>query len=92
MFMTTHIRRNMLATHSECLLDSPCIFTSQGVKPCSAETERTQSQMDCPESLWILERDDILSIGIEEVSTASWTLILPTESPRFGSFSLTGTL
>ncbi|XP_040838338.1 hydrocephalus-inducing protein homolog isoform X1 [Ochotona curzoniae] len=40
---------------------------SDGVKPCSAETERTQSQMDCPESLWILERDDILSIGIEEV-------------------------
>lgn len=37
----------------------------------SAETERTeqnQSQVEFQELLWIFEQDEILSIGVEEVS------------------------
>nr|XP_051703218.1 hydrocephalus-inducing protein homolog isoform X2 [Oryctolagus cuniculus] len=42
-------------------------MVSEGAKPCSAETERTQSQLECPEPPWIFEQDEMLSIGIEEV-------------------------
>lgn len=45
----------------------------------SAETERidpNQSQVEFQESLWLSEQDEMLSIGIEEVSTTSWALKL----------------
>lgn len=43
----------------------------------SAETERidpSQSQAESQESPWIFEQDEMLSIGIEEVSNTSWVL------------------
>lgn len=41
----------------------------------SAETEKTnQSQVEFQESLWIFEQEEMLSIGIEEVSNTPWTL------------------
>ncbi|CAO2609939.1 Hydrocephalus-inducing protein, partial [Lemmus lemmus] len=40
---------------------------SDAIKYSSAETERSQSQADYPESLWIFDQEELLSIGIEEV-------------------------
>uniref|UniRef100_A0A8C8TUT7 HYDIN, axonemal central pair apparatus protein n=1 Tax=Peromyscus maniculatus bairdii TaxID=230844 RepID=A0A8C8TUT7_PERMB len=40
---------------------------SEAIKYSSAGTERSQSQVDYPESLWIFEQEEMLSIGIEEV-------------------------
>ncbi|XP_051024710.1 hydrocephalus-inducing protein homolog [Acomys russatus] len=40
---------------------------SEAIKYSSAGTERSQSQMEYPESLWIFEQEEMLSIGIEEV-------------------------
>ncbi|XP_052022456.1 hydrocephalus-inducing protein homolog [Apodemus sylvaticus] len=42
-------------------------MVSEAIKYSSAGTERSQSQPDYPECLWIYEQDDMLSIGIEEV-------------------------
>ncbi|KAL6033960.1 hypothetical protein STEG23_011292, partial [Scotinomys teguina] len=40
---------------------------AEAIKYSSAETDRSQSQADYPESLWIFEQEEMLSIGIEEV-------------------------
>ncbi|XP_008833211.1 hydrocephalus-inducing protein homolog [Nannospalax galili] len=42
-------------------------MASEEIKYSSAGTERSQSQADFPESLWIFEQEEMLSIGIEEV-------------------------
>ncbi|XP_021488188.2 hydrocephalus-inducing protein homolog [Meriones unguiculatus] len=40
---------------------------SEAMKYSSVGTDRSQSQVDYPESLWIFEQEEMLSIGIEEV-------------------------
>ncbi|CAH7062215.1 Hydin [Phodopus roborovskii] len=42
-------------------------MTPEAIKYSSAGTEQSQSQVDYPESLWIFEQEEMLSIGIEEV-------------------------
>ncbi|XP_030099412.1 hydrocephalus-inducing protein isoform X1 [Mus musculus] len=42
-------------------------MVSEAIKYSSAGTERSQSQPDYPECMWIYEQDEMLSIGIEEV-------------------------
>ncbi|XP_027261798.1 hydrocephalus-inducing protein homolog isoform X2 [Cricetulus griseus] len=42
-------------------------MTSEAIKYSSTGTEHSQSQADYPESLWIFEQEEMLSIGIEEV-------------------------
>lgn len=64
-------------TNYECLQVFPHTSNSQGLKMNSAETERidtNQSQAEFQESPWIFKRDEMFSIGIEEVSNTSWAL------------------
>nr|XP_004659621.2 hydrocephalus-inducing protein homolog [Jaculus jaculus] len=42
-------------------------MVSDGIKSVSADTRKNQSQPECQESLWVLDQEDMLSIGIEEV-------------------------
>lgn len=57
------------------LASFPCTSNFQELKANSAETEKTnQSQGEFQESLWIFEQEEMLSIGIEEVSNTPWTL------------------
>lgn len=72
------------------LLRMPACFSSlfrfQAIKYSSAGTDRSQSQADYPESLWIYEQEEMLSIGIEEVSETPEVLnhaagMLPTPPP-----------
>lgn len=49
----------------------------QAIKYSSTGTEHSQSQADYPESLWIFEQEEMLSIGIEEVSEIPRPLIYP---------------
>lgn len=57
------------------------LFHFQAIKYSSAGTERSQSQPDYPECLWVYDPDEMLSIGIEEVSDSPKVLNHPAPSP-----------
>ena len=61
----------------ECLLAFPHASDFQGLSFNSAETERinpNQSQVESQEPPWSFEREEMLPIGVEEVSNTSWAL------------------